>query len=106
MGCNEAHRQPLCLSMLPHRVPANVKKELDDWVEDGELSTWDEMWRAFRKEEVACLPHHAQRGFKAVSLRAFGGHIWSADWWDFRREYRHLMRYVKDWTEESEAARV
>ena len=29
-----------------------------------------------------------------------------ADWREFRREYRHLRRYVEDWTEESEAARV
>ena len=35
MGCNEAQRQHFCLSMLPHCVPANVKKELDDW--DGGL---------------------------------------------------------------------
>ena len=29
MGCNKAQRQWFCLSMLPHCVPANVKKELD-----------------------------------------------------------------------------
>ena len=106
IGCNEDHRQWFCLSMLPHCVPANVKRELDDWVEDSKISTWDEMWRAFRKEEVADLPHHAQRRFKAVLLRTSGGHIRLADWWDFRREYRHLRRHVEDWTEELEAARV
>ena len=106
MGCNEAQRPRFCLSMLPHCVPASVKKELDDWVEDGKISTCDEMWRAFRKEEVADLPHHAQRRFKAVLLRTLGGHIWVADWRDFRREYRHRRRYVEDSTEESEAALV
>ena len=106
MGCSEAQRQRFCLAMLPHCVPSILKKELDDWVEDGRVSTWDEMWRAFRKEEVADLPHHAQRRFKAVRLRTQGGHIQVADWREFRREYRHLRRYVEDWTEESEAARV
>ena len=64
------------------------------------------MWRAFRKEEVANLPHHAQRQFKAVSLRTSGGHIWMTDWRYFRREYRHLRRYVEDSTEGLEAAQV
>ena len=31
MGCSEAQRQRFCLSMLPHCVPANVKKELDNF---------------------------------------------------------------------------
>ena len=106
IGCNEAQRQRFRLSMLHHCVPANVNKELNNWVEDGRISTWDEIWRAFRKEEVADLPHHAQRRFKAVSLRTLRGHIRVADWWDFRREYRHLRGYVEDWKEESEAARV
>ena len=62
--------------MLPHCVPANVKKELDVWVEDGEISTWDEMWRAFRKEEVAALPHHAQRRIaEDVGRRHPGGKL-------------------------------
>ena len=106
MGCSEAPKQRFCLSMLPHCVPHNVKKELHDWGEDGKISTWDEMWRAFRKEEVADRPHHAQHRFKAMSLRTSGGHIGMTDWRDFRREYLHLRRYVEDWTEESEAARV
>ena len=63
MGRNEAQWQRFCLSMLLHCAPANVKKELDDWVEDGKISTCDEMWRVFRKEEVADLPHHAHRRF-------------------------------------------
>ena len=66
MGCSEAQRQRFCLSMLLHCFPANVKEELDDWVDDGKISTGVEMWRAFRKEEVANLPHHAQRRCKAV----------------------------------------
>ena len=106
MGCNEAPRQRFCLFVLPHCVPANVEKELNDWLEDGRSRAWDEMWRDFRKEEVPDLQHHAQRRFKAVSLRTSGGHIWVADWQDFSREYCHLTRYVEDWTEESEAARV
>ena len=104
MGCNEAQRQPFCLSMLPHCVPANVKRELDDWVKYGKISTWEEMWRAFRKEEVTDLLHHALRRLKAVLLRTSGGHIQLADWQDFRQEYRHLRRYVEDWAEESDAA--
>ena len=83
-----------------------MKKGLDNWVEDSKISTWDEMCRAFRKEEVADLPHHARRRFNAVSLRTSGGHIRVADCREFRREYCHLRRYVKDWTEESEAASV
>ena len=47
MGCNGAQRQQFCLSMLRRCVPANVEKELDDCVEDGKISTTDEMWRAF-----------------------------------------------------------
>ena len=42
MGCSEAQRQPFCLFMLLHCVPANVKKELVDGVEDGKVSTCDE----------------------------------------------------------------
>ena len=106
MGCSEGQRQRFRVFMLPHCVPTNVKKELDDWLEDGTISTWDEMWRAFRKKEVADLPHHARRRFKAVSLSTSGGHIRMADGRDFRWEYRHLRRYVEDWTEKSEAARV
>ena len=92
--------------MLPNCVSANVKKELDDWVEDGKISTWDEMWCAFRKEEVADLRHHAQRRFKAMSLRTSGGHIRVADCLNFRREYRHLRRYVEYWTDEPESTRM
>ena len=106
MVCSEAQRQLFCLSMLPHCVRADVKKELDDWVEDCKISTSDEMWRAFSKEKVADLLHHAQRCFKAVSLRTLGGHIRMADWRDFGQEYRHLGQYVKDWTEESGPAQV
>ena len=90
MGCNEAQGQRFCQSMLPHCVPGNVKIELDDFLEDGEISNWDDMWRTLQKEEVANLPHHAQRRLKAVSLRTSGGHIRLADWRDFRREHRHL----------------
>ena len=36
--------------MLPHCVPANLKKELDNWVEDGGLSNLNEMWCTFYKE--------------------------------------------------------
>ena len=86
MGCDEAQRQRFCLSKMPHCVAANVKREPDDWVEDGKISTWEKMWCAFRKEEVADLPHHAQRQFKAVSLRTSRGHIRLADRRDFRRE--------------------
>ena len=86
MGCNEAQRQQFCLPILPHCVAAKVKKELDDWVEDGEISNWEEMWSALCKEEVADAPHHAQRQFKAVSLTISGGHIRVADWPDFRLE--------------------
>ena len=106
MGCNEAQRQRLCLYLLPDCVPANVKKKLDGWMEDGKISTWDKMWRTFRKEEVAVPPHHAQRCFKALSLCTLGGHLRVADWRDFRRVYRHPRRYVEHWTEESEAARA
>ena len=67
MGCNEAQRQQLCLSMHLHCVPANAKKELDDWLEDGKKSICNEIRRAGRKEEVAVPPHHAQRQFRAVS---------------------------------------
>ena len=80
MGCNQARRQRFCLSMLAHCVPANVKKKLEDCLEDGKISTWDEMWRALRREEVADLPHHVQHRFKIMSLRTSGGHIWVADW--------------------------
>ena len=103
---NEVQRQRFCLSFHPHCVPANVIKKLADGVEDGKISTWDEMWRVFRKKEVADVPHHTPRRCKAVSLRTSGGHIRVADLRDFRREYRHLRRYVEDWTEESKAARV
>ena len=106
MGCNKAKRQRFRLSMLPHCVPANVKKELDDWVEDNKISAWDEMWGAFRKEQVAGLPHHAQRRFKAVSLKTSRGHIRAADWREFRQEYHHLRRYVEDRRDESETARM
>ena len=106
MGCNEAPRQRFCLFVLPHCVPANVKKELNDWLEDGKFPTWEKMWRAFRKEEVADLPHQAKRRFKAVSLRTSGRHIWVADWQDFSRENRHFTRYVEDWTEVLGAARM
>ena len=77
-------------------LSGNVNKDL----------LWHEMWRALRKEEVADLPHHAQHRFEDVSLGTSEGHIRVADWQDFRREYRHLRRYVEDWMEESEAARV
>ena len=52
-----------------------MKKEIDDWLEEGKISTCDEMWRAFRKEEVSNLPRHAQRRVKAVLLRTSRGHI-------------------------------
>ena len=39
MGWGDAQRQRLCLAVLPHCVPANPKTELDDWVEDGKVST-------------------------------------------------------------------
>ena len=67
MGCNEAQWHQLCLSMHLHCVPANAKKELVDWLEDGKKSICNEMLRACRKEEVAALPHHAQPQFRAVS---------------------------------------
>ena len=70
---------------------ANMKKELDDLVEDSKSSTWDEI-----KEKRADLPHHAKRRFKAVSLRTSGGHIRVADWREFHREYRQSRRYVED----------
>ena len=104
--CNKAQRQRFGLSMLPQCVSANVKNDLDDGVEDGKISTSDQHWRAFRKEKVADLRHHAQRRFKAVLLRTLEGHIPMADWRDFRRQSRHLKRYVEDWTEESKAALV
>ena len=85
MGCNEAQRQRFCLSMLPRCVPANPKTELDDLVEDGKISTWNEMLRASRKEEVTDLPHHAQRRFKAVLLRTPRGHTRVAHWQDSTR---------------------
>ena len=59
IGCNKAQRQWFCLSMLPHCVPASVNKQLDDWVQDRKISTWDGMLRAFCKAEVAHFLHHA-----------------------------------------------
>ena len=54
-GCNGSQRQWFCLSMLLHCVSSNVKKELDDWVGDDKISTWEDMWCTFRKEEVVDL---------------------------------------------------
>ena len=79
LGCSEGQRQRFCMSMLPHCVPTNVRRELDNLVEDGKISTWDEMWLAFGKKEVVDLSHHAQGRFKAVSLKTLGGQIRVAD---------------------------
>ena len=106
MGCNEAQRQWFCLSMLPNCVPTSVNKQLDNWVGEAKISTWDLMWRAFCKAQVTHLPHHAQHWFKAVSLKTSGAHICAAGWPDFCRQYRHLSRYIEDWTEDLEAARM
>ena len=78
--------QLFCISMLPHYVLTKLTNELDNWVEDGKISTG--MSRAFHKEEIADLPHHAQGGFQPVLLRTLGGHIWVADGREFCREYR------------------
>ena len=94
------------MAILPHCVPANVQKELDYWVDDGKISTWDGMRRAFRKEEVDNLLYNAQRRFKAVVPRMLAGHIRVADWHEFRRAYRRLRRYAEDRSEELEAARM
>ena len=68
MGCGNTQRQRFCLAMLLHCVPTKVTKKLEGWMEDGRISTRDRMWRAFRKEEVADVPHYAQHKLKAVSL--------------------------------------
>ena len=68
-GCSNAQRQRSCLAMLPHCVLANVQKELDNQMEDSKISTCNGMWRAFHKEEVADLWHHAKHRFKGVCLR-------------------------------------
>ena len=104
IGYSKDVQQRFCLSMLPHCLPAHLKKEFDACVEDSKMSTWDEVWRAFRKEDVAHLPHHVQRQFKAVSLRTLSGHIRVADWRDFCREYPYLREYVEDRREDSEEA--
>ena len=44
-------------------------------MEDGKNFTLNGMWRALIKEEVADLPHHIKRLFKAVSLNVSAGHI-------------------------------
>ena len=49
-------------------------------MEDGKITTLNEMWRGFQKEEVADLPHHAQCCFKVVLLRTSEGHIHFDNW--------------------------
>ena len=44
-------------------------------MEDGKIFTLDGIWRALIREEVADLPHHIKRLFKAVSLDMSAGHI-------------------------------
>ena len=90
--CSEAevlpgHVTPLC--------PGEREKGARRLRGGRKISSWDEMTCAFRKEEVADPPDHAQRWFKAVLLRASGGHMRVPDWREFRREYRHLRQYVE-----------
>ena len=105
MGCRDTQCQPFCLAMLPHSVPVNMKKALDELVVNGRISTRDGMWRTFRKEEVTYLPQYAKGRFKDVSLRTSECHIRPADSREFRQEYRHLRRYVQNWRKESEDTR-
>ena len=57
----------------------------------GRQDLWDEMSRAFCKADVAHIPHHARRRFKAVSLKASGGHI-SVD--DFGGDHKYTLKHA------------
>ena len=83
-----------CFAMLLQSAVVKAKKELDDYAEDGAISTWSEMWRAFCKGELTYLLHHGKCRFEALTLKSSGDHFEAAGWRVFWSKCFYTRRYV------------